>query len=43
MHEMEAVVEMLKDKDLEPIMSEATKQNLEKLMYAQTYKDSKSL
>jgi 3-hydroxyisobutyrate dehydrogenase-like beta-hydroxyacid dehydrogenase len=32
MHEMEAVVEMLKDKNLEPIMSEATRKNLEKLM-----------
>jgi 3-hydroxyisobutyrate dehydrogenase-like beta-hydroxyacid dehydrogenase len=32
MHEMEAVVEMLKDKELEPIMSEATRKNLEKLM-----------
>ncbi len=32
MHEMEAVVEMLKDQNLEPIMSEATKKNLEKLI-----------
>ncbi len=32
MHEMEAVVDMLKDKDLEPIMSEATRENLEKLL-----------
>lgn len=32
MHEMEAVVEMLKDQDLEPIMSEATKKNLKKLL-----------
>ena len=31
-HEMEAVVQMLKEKDLQPLMSAASRDNLEKLL-----------